>query len=157
MNFALITLALFALAAAQARFPTLWWLGGIRLEFLPALVAFGALTYRRWAALILAVVAGALQDAASAAPFGTGILAYASVTVLLSALHESFDREMPPLQVIAGALASAALSVVSCLVTGYPRWGFVKFGFLALLSAVITPLLFFVLDAVRFALRRRPS
>jgi cell shape-determining protein MreD len=157
MNFALITLALFVLAAVQARFPTLWWLGGLRLEFLPALVAFGALTYRPWAAVSLAVVAGALQDAASAAPFGTGILAYASVTVFLTGLHDTFDREMPPLQVIAGALASGTMSVVACLVTGYPRWGFVKIIVLALLSAVFTPLLFLAFDAVRYSFRRRAA
>ena len=47
MNFLLITGAALLLSALQARLPTAWWLGGIRFEFLPALVAYGALTFRR--------------------------------------------------------------------------------------------------------------
>jgi len=55
-------------AALQARVPILWLFGGLRIEFLPALVAYTALTMPRGTAIAVALVAGFTQDALSAAP-----------------------------------------------------------------------------------------
>jgi rod shape-determining protein MreD len=84
--------------ALQARMPTLWWLGGVRVELLPALVVYAALTMHRRRALVLALVAGLAQDALSAAPFGISALAYGIATIVLTSLREALDRDLPWMQ-----------------------------------------------------------
>lgn len=147
MNLLILSTTLFLFAALQARLPTLWWLGGIRLELLPALVAYGALTFRhrRWA-LTLAIVAGFCQDALSAGPFGGAVAAYVIATLVLTALTRSFDRETLWMQMLGGALASAAVSIAA---TGSP----VKLLLLAGISGIIAPLVFFALDYLRYRTR----
>jgi rod shape-determining protein MreD len=153
MNFLLMTTAMLLLAGLQACLPSWWWLGGVRLELLPALVAYGALTFRhrRWI-LTLAIVAGLLQDALSAAPFGNSVVAYFVVAFLLMGLRRFFDRETLWMQMSAGAFASVAVSVAACAVIGFG--GVVpKISLLALMSAVVTPLVFFVSDGLRWMAR----
>jgi len=155
MNFLLITASTLLLSALQARLPTAWWLGGIRFEFLPALVAYGALTFRhrRWA-IALAVLAGLLQDALSAAPFGNTGAAYALVTFALFSLAHTFDRERLWMQMLAGAIASVAASLTAVAVVGFHGTA-PKILLLAMLSAVVTPLVFFALDFAKW--RTRPA
>ncbi len=151
MNFLIITTSALLLAALQARLPTAWWLGGIHFEFLPALVAYGALTFRhrRWA-LTLAVVAGLLQDALSAGPFGHTVAAYALAAFILVALARAFDREGLWMQMLSGAIASVAASLPFVGAHG----AIPKLLLLAVLSAVVTPFVFFVLDFAKW--RTRP-
>jgi rod shape-determining protein MreD len=151
MTFLTITTSLLLLTALQARLPTAWWLGGIRFEFLPALVAYGALTFRhRRSAITLAVVAGLLQDALSAGPFGYTVATYALAAFALVALARAFDREGLWMQMLSGAIASAAAPLPFVGVHGAVP----KILLLAALSAVVTPFVFFVLDFTRW--RTRP-
>jgi rod shape-determining protein MreD len=146
MNFLLITITLLLLTTLQVRLPALL---GLRLEFLPAFVAYAALTFRRGPALLLALVAGFLHDANSAAPFGLTALAYGIAAILVSAMHEVLDRDLPPLQFVAGALVSATASAAACLVLGFSF----KIVPVACLAGVITPFFFFATDYTRFVLR----
>lgn len=154
MNFLLITTALLLLAALQARLPTAWWLGGLRFEFLPALVAYGALTFRhrRWA-IALAVTCGLLQDALSAGPFANTGAAYALAALLLIVLGRTLDREWILLQMLGGALLSAAASLAAVAVLGVHGVAPKLFA-LAAMSAVVTPPLFWAMD---FLTRRLQS
>lgn len=153
MNFLLIATFVFLLTALQARLPTCWWLGGVRLELLPALVAYGAITFRhrRWA-LTLAATAGFLQDALSAGPFGNAAAAYVLVTFLLMGLARTFDRERLWMQMLSGALASLTASLTACTVAGFGG-AVPKILLLAGLSAVVAPLVFFALDFLRWRVR----
>jgi rod shape-determining protein MreD len=155
MNFLITISCLLLLSACQSRLPTLWWLGGLRLELLPALVAYGALTFRRSSALVLALATGFTQDALSASPFGLDALAYGIAATVLSSLHEAFDRDLPWVQMGAGAVTSTAGSIAACSVVGFNIGGIVKAFVLAAISAFVTPLLFFVLDYARYRTRAR--
>jgi rod shape-determining protein MreD len=150
MTFLIITTSLLLLSALQARLPTAWWLGGIRFEFLPALVAYGALTFRhRGWAVTLAATAGLLQDSLSAAPFGNTGAAYALAAFALMALARAFDREWLWMQMLAGAIASVAASLPAAGIHGAVP----KILLLAALSAVVTPFVFFVLDFAKWRTR----
>jgi rod shape-determining protein MreD len=155
MNAVILIAAVLFLAALQARLPALGWLGGIRLEFLPALVAYGALTFRRrsWA-MGLALAAGLAQDALSAAPFGLSAIGYLTACLLLTGITRAFDREAFWMQMLGGALASVAVSLGALITLGFSRYGVLKMVWLALISLVLTPVLFGLLDAVRWRTRR---
>lgn len=157
MNAFLATVAMFVAIALQAGLPTWGWLGGMRLEFLPAVVAYGALTLTRSGGLTLALAAGFMQDSLSAGPFGVTAIAYAIVAILLDSLRASLDRDLPPLQIAAGAVTATTSAVASCCVVGISLGAIVKICLLGILSGIITPFLFFTLDAVRFAARRSAS
>ena len=156
MNFLLLTASLFVFAALQARLPTLWWLGGLRLELLPALVAFGALTFRhrRWA-LSLAIAAGLFHDALSAGPFGATAVAYAGATLALTPLAHNFDRDTFWMQLLAGGLASVSGSAAALCVVGVHAGALGKLLLLAMISAAVTPPVFLGLDSLRH--RTRPA
>lgn len=138
----------------QARIPTFWWLGGVRLELLPALVAYGALTFRhrRWVAA-LAVGAGFVQDALSAGPFGNAAAGYAVAALALATVSRWFDREALWMQMTAGAATSVAVSLGACAVVGLTGGAVAKILLLAAMSAVVAPLLFLALDGIRWATR----
>ncbi len=154
MNFLINITALGLLTGLQARTPTFWWLGGVRLELLPALVAYGALTFRhrRWA-VALAVGAGFLQDALSAAPFGNAAAGYAIAALALATVARWFDREALWMQMAAGAVASVAVSLAACAVVGFTGGAAMKILLLGAMSAVVAPLLFLALDGIRWAVR----
>ena len=136
-------------AALQARLPTFSWLGGVRVEFLPALVAYTTLTIPRHWAVLFALTAGMTQDALSAAPFGISALAYGMMALLITGMRDALDRDLPWVQMGAGALASTAVAVVAIFVVGVSGGMIFKMILVASLSGVITALLFFALDYAR--------
>ena len=143
----LIVLTLLA-AALQAVLPTAWWLGGLRFELLPALVACGALTLSRHTVLglALAITAGLAHDALSAAPFGLTALAYGSAVAAIFLLDEVLDPELPWVQMTAGAIVSATGASSACAVVGFSAGAVGKLIVLALISAVLTPLVYLLLE-----------
>jgi len=149
MNLLILTTGLFMLSALQARLPTMWWLGGMRLELLPALVAYGALTLRRSGALLLALCAGFMQDSLSAAPFGMTALIYGIVAIVMTGLRETFDRELPWVQIGAGALTATATSAAACVVLGFSAGAVFKILLIAAMSGLITPVIFLAVDYAR--------
>lgn len=138
-----------AAAAVQSRLPTCWWLGGLRLELLPALVACAALTWPRTGALGLALLAGLAQDALSGAPFGLTALAYGVAAGVLSALRATLDRDLPWVQMGAGALTALAAAVAGGVAHGHFLGSVPRALALAAVAAVLTPLLMEALDALR--------
>jgi rod shape-determining protein MreD len=140
-------------AALQARLPTLWWLGGMRIELLPALVVYTSLTLPRGSALFLALAAGATQDALSAGPFGLSMLAYGISATLMTAMRGALDRDLPWVQMGGGALTSAAVSIAACCVAGFSTAAVGKIAVLALLSGIVAPFLFFGADYARLLWR----
>jgi len=140
---------IFAAGALQSRLPTLRWLGDVRLEFLPAVVVYAALTMQRRGALALALVAGLMQDAFSAAPFGITALAYGICAILMTALREALDRDLPWMQFSAGALTSLAVAILACFVISISVGTLFKMIVVASLSGGITVMSFFVFDYAR--------
>src|SRR5258708_37749214 len=114
MNVLLWMIAVLMAVALQSLVPSLWWLGGLRLELLPALVVYAALTLRRGTALWIAVVAGFGQDALSAGPFGMTALVYGGAALLMTALGDALDSEQPWGQMTGGALTAVAVSWNAC-------------------------------------------
>jgi rod shape-determining protein MreD len=154
MNTCLTILTLFLAAALQAGLPTWSWLGGVRLEFLPAVAAYGALTLPQTGGVVLALAAGFIQDSLSAGPFGVTAFAYAVIALLLNSLRGSIDRDLPPVQMAAGAVTATTASVAACCFVRISLGALVKIALLGVLSAVITPFLFAALDAARSTGRR---
>ena len=151
MNTLIAIAGILIAAALQARMPTLWWLGGVRLEFLPALVAYASLTMPRRRAVALALMAGMMQDALSAAPFGVSALAYGISALLMTGLSDALDRDMPWVQMGAAALTSAAAAVVAFFVIGISFGAVSEMVVVASISGIIAAMLFFVLDYTRLA------
>jgi rod shape-determining protein MreD len=149
MNLLIFTVSTLFLVTLQVHLPTLGWLGGLRLELLPALVACAALTLRRGGALLLALCVGFAQDSFSAAPFGTTALLYGIGAVVLADTRETFDRELPWLQMGAGALLAAMTSVGACVVLGFSVGALFKILLVAAVSGIITPILFLAIDFLR--------
>ena len=133
-------------AALQTRLPTLWWFGGVRIEFLPALVAYAALTMPRGRAIALAIAAGLMQDALSAAPFGVSALAYGISAVLMTNLREILDRDLPWVQMGAGALTSMTVAIIALFAIGISVGMVFKMILVASISGIVTVMLFFALD-----------
>ena len=133
-------------AALQARLPTLWLFGGLRIEFLPGLVAYVALTMPRRPAIAIALAAGLMQDAFSAAPFGVSVLAYGISAILMTSLREVLDRDLPWVQMGAGILTSMAVAVIAFFVIGLSFGLVFKMVLVASISGIVTVLAFFALD-----------
>jgi rod shape-determining protein MreD len=146
MNFLLLTITLLLLATLQVRLPAIL---GLRLELLPALVAYGALTFRRGNGLLLALMAGFTQDALSAAPFGITALAYGIAALLLTALGEALNRELPPFQLVAGALVTLAAGIAASFFVGFTF----KMILVAAITGLITPIFFFAADYFRYLVK----
>jgi rod shape-determining protein MreD len=151
MNMLIAIAGILIAAALQARMPTPWWLGSVRLEFLPALVVYVSLTMHRGRALALALVAGLAQDALSAAPFGISALAYGIAAVLMTGLREAFDRDLPWVQLGSGALTSTGAALVAFFVVGTSIGAVFKMCVVGAITGMLTVLLFFVLDYSRMA------
>ena len=154
MTTLLLIITLPVLAALQARLPTAWWLGGLRFEFLPALVVYAALTLRRGPAIAFAFAAGLIQDSLSAGPIGLHASVYATITALLTGMNDVLDRELPWMQMGAGAITTGVASLLAICITGISFGAILKLLILAVISAVITPVLFLGLDALRYFLGR---
>jgi rod shape-determining protein MreD len=153
MTALMITISILAFASLQATLPGLTWLGGLRVEILPALVAYSALTFRRVPAVAIALVAGMAQDSLSGAPFGVTALPFAIVAALVAGWHEWINRDLPWMQMIVGAITAAAGSFAACCVVGFSVGAVAKMILLALMSAVITPVLCLGMELVRGKLR----
>jgi rod shape-determining protein MreD len=139
--------------AFQARMPAFAWLGGVRLEFLPAFVAYVALTMHRRRALVLALVAGLTQDALSAAPFGISALAYGISAIVMTSLREALDRDLPWVQWSAGAATSITASVIAFFAVGLSFGNLFKMLVVAFISGAVTAVGFFAIDYARMAWR----
>jgi rod shape-determining protein MreD len=145
-----LLIALVLATALQAALPTWWWAGGLRLELLPAVVAYGALTMRspRWA-VTCAFLAGFAQDALSAAPFGLTALGYGLGALVLAKWQDELERDLPWIQFAAGGfvLVCGTLGVLPAMTL---TWGTpLKIACLMCLSAFVTPFVFALLDGVQ--------
>jgi rod shape-determining protein MreD len=149
MNTLIAIVGILAVGALQSRLPTLQWLGDVRLEFLPAVVVYVALTMHRRGALALALIAGLMQDAFSAAPFGITALAYGICAILMTGLREALDRDLPWVQFSAGTLTSMAGAILACFVISISVGTIFKMILVASLSGVLTVMSFLVLDYAR--------
>ncbi|HTS19943.1 MAG TPA: rod shape-determining protein MreD [Verrucomicrobiae bacterium] len=151
MNTLIAIAGILIAVALQAHMPTLTWIGGVRVEFLPALVVYAALTMHRRRALMLALAAGLAQDSLSAAPFGISALAYGITTLVITSLREALDRDLPWVQWSAGASTSLVASVLVFFVIGLSFGNIIKMFLVASLSGALTVVLFFVADYARLA------
>jgi rod shape-determining protein MreD len=152
MNILLLSGILLLLAALQVRLPAIPALG-VHLEFLPALVAYGALTLSRPGMLTLALIAGFTNDALSAGPFGLTGIAFAISGMIIYALREALDRELPALQIAAGVLVTVITAVAACCVAGFSGGRILRIALLATFATVVTPVLFFALDYLRYRVK----
>jgi rod shape-determining protein MreD len=151
MNTLIAIAGILIAVALQAHMPTLWWLGGARVELLPALVVYAALTMHRRRALVLALIAGLTQDALSAAPFGITALAYGIAAIVTTSLREALDRDLPWVQWSAGALTSVTASIIAFFVIGISIGNVLKMFMIASIAGMATVVLFFVVDYARLA------
>jgi len=149
----LIIAGILLAAAGQAAQPTWSWLGGVRLELLPAIVAYAALSARRPAHVVgWGAVAGLAQDSLSAAPFGMTMATFGVAALGLWALRDWLDRGLPWVQLVAGAAVSLAAGGVAVWVVGVTPVALVKLVWIAALNAALTVVVFFLVDLARLQL-----
>jgi rod shape-determining protein MreD len=146
MNAAILTALILVAAGVQARLPAL---AGLRLELLPALVAYGALTFRRSGAIGLALLAGLTHDALSAGMFGLTGLTYATVTFGITAMRDAMDPELPWVQMAAGGALAGAAALAGASVAGFTGPVAIKIIVLSWLSAALTVVVFLIGDSCR--------
>jgi rod shape-determining protein MreD len=151
MNTVIAIVGILIAAAWQAHMPTFWWLGGIHVELLPALVVYAALTMHRRRAVMLALVAGLMQDALSAAPFGISALAFGIAAIVITSLREALDRDLPWMQWSAGGLTSITASTIAFFAVGISIGNVFKMLVAASIAGMATVVLFFILDYARLA------
>ena len=144
MNLPLVLALMLVLAGVQAQLPAV---GGFRLEFLPALVAYSALTFKPWRAILCAFVAGCLQDALSAGPFGVTAAAYVLAACLIVGLGTVLDRNLPFVPLLAGSLAAVAGAIGAFCIIGVTGAAVLKLVGIALAAGLITIPVFLVVDA----------
>ena len=150
MNTILFIAGILLAAALQARLPTLWWLGGVRLELLPALVVYCIADVAAWRARLCSRSWRVMmQDALSAAPFGVSALAYGLSAFLITGMGDVLDRDLPWVQLGAGALTSAAVAVIAFFAVGISFGALFKMVVVAATSGITTVVLFFALDYAR--------
>ena len=144
MNMLLVLILTLVLAGVQARLPAI---AGLRLEFLPALVAYSALTFKQGRAILCAFAAGCLQDALSAGPFGVTALAYAIAAWVIASLGTVLDRKLPFVPVLAGGIAAIAGAIGAFCIIGVTGAALLKLTGIALIAGLITIPVFLVVDA----------
>ena len=143
MNFLLAIATILLAGAVQAQLPTIL---GLRLELLPAIVVYSALTFRHSRAIALAIIAGFVQDSLSGAPFGLTAIAYGGVAGLITSLRDVLDRDLPWVHMGAGAVASATASLAALCVVGFSFGGIGKLLLLAIIAGVVTPIIALITD-----------
>jgi rod shape-determining protein MreD len=146
MNALMVMTAALVAAAAQAQLPSLPLLGGVRVELLPALVAYAALTLPARPALACAVAAGGAQDAFSAGPFGLTAMAYATAAWLVSAIKEQLLRDAVWMQMSAGALSAALAAAAGVWAAGFSAVAALKLVLVAGFGSLLAPVVFAVMD-----------
>jgi hypothetical protein len=82
----------------------------------------------------------------SAAPFGVSALAYGISAVLMTNLREILDRDLPWVQMGAGALTSMAVAIIAFFAVGISVGMVFKMVLVASISGIVTVILFFALD-----------
>jgi len=145
--------AIFAMllaVAIQSALPAWSWLGNVRWEFIPGIVAYAALAAKRpLAAVAWAGLAGLAQDAFSAGPFGCFAAAYALAALVLWWWRELLDPDLPWVQLLAGALVALIASLAAIVVVGASWVAVGRLFWLTLMGAVVTPVIFLAVDFVR--------
>ena len=144
MNFLLVIVLMLVLAGVQARLPAI---AGLRLEFLPAIVAYSALTFKQGRAILCAFAAGCLQDALSAGPFGITACAYAIAALVIANLGTVLDRNLPFVPLLAGSIAAVAGAIGAFCIIGVTGVAVLKLTGVALIAGLITIPVFLVADA----------
>ena len=144
MNFLLVLVLMLVLAGIQARLPAV---AGLHVEFLPALVAYSALTFKHGRAILCAFAAGCLQDALSAGPFGVTALAYAIAAWIIASLGTVLDRNLPFVPLLGGSLAAVAGAIGAFCIIGVTGAALLKLTGVALIAGLITIPVFRVIDA----------
>lgn len=152
----LLLLAAFACVALQSSLANLWTWSGARVELMPALVAYAAVSTRWPLALWLAVAGGVFQDALSANRLGVSAVALSSVALAFYPPRRFVMREQLAVQFVVGGAASLLFSLLQWLLLtlGGLGWAFSWAGLarvaqVATLSLLVTPLLFRGLDRAR--------
>lgn len=145
MNLLVLSMATLLVAAIQARLPGFWWLGGVRLELIPAVAAYMALQMPWRRATGMAIWAGLAQDALSGAPFGVSALAYSAVAMGMNLLRDVIDPELPVVHVAAAAAMSVAGAVAAFFVVGVSFGYVMKMTLVAGMAGVVAPLVFIAL------------
>ncbi len=152
----LFLLASFVVVVAQCTLANLVTWGGARLELMPALVAYAAMSTRWPLALWLALVGGVFLDALSANRLGISSVALVVIAFIGSRAQRLVLRNHVWAQMLVGLLSSLIASIVvwGSLTVGGFGWslsvaGVTRVGQVALMSLVTAPLLFRLLDAMR--------
>jgi len=153
-------LALMAIQCSLAAFAVF----GAKLDLVPVMVIFAALTSSWQRALLVAAFSALLLDALSSAPLGLSIPPAAVAAVVINHFRRIFYRENWLLQSLLAAGVSLGCSVWTLLMlslgaTPLPlNFGVIgKMGLIALLAVAVTPPLLWLLGRLGHWLRQEEA
>jgi rod shape-determining protein MreD len=133
--------------------PTLGFFLGAKLELLPLLIVYAALTVGPRSVVALSIVGGLLQDSMSVGPLGLSILPLCGVGLVVHYLQPYLFRDELTQQCLLGAaatLASILTVLLGLAVAGsapaFSLWLYAKVVLLVTTGALLTPVVFVVLD-----------
>jgi rod shape-determining protein MreD len=155
LNRTLLVFVAVLLVVIQSTLANLFTIQGAKVELLPGLIVYCAMATSLPTALLVAFCGGLLQDVLSAGRLGLSALPLCGIAIVLCNARPILFRDVFLLQCLLGALAALGTSVwmVLCqaaavghnIISGST---FVIIFWVVLASAVLTPLLFRVLDGL---------
>jgi hypothetical protein len=159
----LILAAAFLAVFAEAVFPLFRNLLGAQIDLLPALMIYAALNTNVAGVSLLAVCGGLWFDSLSANPLSISILPLFAVGFVICLQRELILRELPFTQLFLGAIASAAVPVLTVLLllSGGKEpllgWGSLwQWLVMTAGGALATPVIFALFDWCNHALGYKP-
>ena len=165
MTLLVLAFALLTGVVVQALLPTSWaWLGAAQAPILLGVVLYVALAHNQLLMLCCALAAGLLQDALGQIPLGYSSFGFCLVGLAAHRFREEVFQHEGLTHVVFGAAASG---LVTLLLYGLlrkdgtidlpPAWAFKKIAGTALLGAVVTPLVCWLLTHLEQRLGSRPA
>ena len=153
LNRSLLVFIAVLVVVIQSTVANVFTIQGAKIELLPALVVYCAMATSLPTSLLVALSGGLLQDVLSAGRLGLSALPLCGIAVIISSARPSLFRDYFVIQALLGGAAALFTSVwmVLCLLAaaGHATISASMVGtifWVVLASALLTPLLFRVID-----------
>ena len=163
LNLIIILLSAYLAVYFQSSFDLFRNIFGAQINLLPALMVYTSLTMGIFSVAFLSIVGGVLFDSLSANPLGISVVPLFIIGFAVHRFHGLLLREQLHAQFAFGAIASLLVPLLTLLFlfsgSANPLFGWGTLWQLivmALAGGVATPICFWILDRLSFALNYQP-
>lgn len=164
LNRTLFVLLAMLLVVIQSTVANVFTIQGVKVELLPALVVYCAMSTSLPTALLVAFCGGLLQDVLSAARLGTSVLPLCGIAIVLFQMRPVLVRNFYLSQALLGAMAAlfTSLWMALCQMVFVGRNLIAGFTLLTIFwvvvsSGLLTPFVFQGLDRLLLFIGHRPG